>query len=129
MTTFVNSGTCGILTKWPWSDTDHNLWVAGYKLELSTSPAFCVEWLKTPNRDCKIVEVCLLLRKLRQDKIRLIKRGIDEVEPIWDPIDVNICLTCRQPKPPKKAVDGGNWVDNNDLPNNADHPNDNEPFH
>ncbi|PLW55401.1 hypothetical protein PCANC_02294 [Puccinia coronata f. sp. avenae] len=115
MTTFVN--------------TDHNLWVVGYRLKLSTSPAFCVEWLKTPTRDRKIVEVCLLFCELRQDKICLIERGIDEVEPIWDPIDVNICLTCRQPKPPKKAVDGGNWVDDNDLPNNADHPNDNNPFH
>jgi hypothetical protein len=38
-----DSGTWVILTKWPWLDTNHNLWVAGYKLELSTSPAFFVE--------------------------------------------------------------------------------------
>ncbi|KNZ44844.1 hypothetical protein VP01_876g3 [Puccinia sorghi] len=45
-----------VLTEWPWSDTDHNLWMAGFKLEVSTSPAFRIDWLKTATRDRKMVE-------------------------------------------------------------------------
>ncbi|PLW16656.1 hypothetical protein PCANC_06198 [Puccinia coronata f. sp. avenae] len=89
----------GILTEWPWTETDHNLWAAGYKLQLSTKPAFCVEWLKSPTRDRKIVEVRLFLRELRLEKIRLIPRGAHEIEPTWDLNNPNVCPTCHQNKP------------------------------
>ncbi|PLW24367.1 hypothetical protein PCASD_08379 [Puccinia coronata f. sp. avenae] len=89
----------GILTEWPWTETDHNLWAAGYKLQLSTKPAFCVEWLKSPTRDRKIVEVRLFLRELRLEKIRLIPRGAHKIEPTWDLNNPNVCPTCHQKKP------------------------------
>ncbi|PLW42963.1 hypothetical protein PCASD_04709 [Puccinia coronata f. sp. avenae] len=70
-----------------------------YKLQLSTEPAFCVEWLKSPTRDRKIVEVCLFLRELRLEKICLIPRGAHEIEPTWDLNNPNVCPTCHQNKP------------------------------
>jgi hypothetical protein len=95
----LENATQGILTEWPWTETDHNLWVAGYKLELSTEPAFRIEWLKSPTRDRKIVEVRLFLRQLRQEKIRLIPRGSNETEPVWESCDPDVCPTCHQNKP------------------------------
>lgn len=99
MVNFAQNATQGILTEWPWTETDHNLWVAGYKLELSTEPAFRIEWLKSPTRDRKIVEVRLFLRQLRQEKIRLIPRGSNETEPVWESCDPDVCPTCHQNKP------------------------------
>jgi hypothetical protein len=87
--------TKGILTEWPWSQTNHNLWEAGFKLETSTSPAFKIEWLKSPTRDRKIFEACLILRELRQGKIRLVERQPDEVEPTWGLSNQNLCPTCH----------------------------------
>ncbi|PLW40008.1 hypothetical protein PCANC_11556 [Puccinia coronata f. sp. avenae] len=99
MAKFTQTATQGILTEWPWTETDHNLWAAGYKLQLSTKPAFCVEWLKSPTRDRKIVEVRLFLRELRLEKIRLIPRGAHKIEPTWDLNNPNVCPTCHQKKP------------------------------
>ncbi|OAV94427.1 hypothetical protein PTTG_02203 [Puccinia triticina 1-1 BBBD Race 1] len=94
MSKFAEHETGGILTDWPWTETEHNLWIAGYRLQISAGPAFREEWLKTPTRGRKLVEVRIFLREIREKRIRLVARAGDEEEPCWGPGPTKKCPTC-----------------------------------
>ncbi|PLW56936.1 hypothetical protein PCANC_01226 [Puccinia coronata f. sp. avenae] len=95
MAKFVNNETGGILKEWPWTDTDHNLWVAGYGLEISACPAFNIQWLRSPTRARHLVEVRIFMRELREKRIHLVPRTNNETEPSWATVlKTNKCPTC-----------------------------------
>ncbi|PLW29279.1 hypothetical protein PCANC_21758 [Puccinia coronata f. sp. avenae] len=97
MAKFVNNETGGILKEWPWTDTDHNLWVAGYRLEISACPAFNIQWLRSPTRAQHLVEVRIFMRELRKKRIRLVPRTNNETEPSWATVlKTNKCPTCSR---------------------------------